>query len=138
MYVLALYTTGCYLILSFAAGCPPGGVSPRRVLTSVPLSSVVTFAVQQLLQVLVFPGLQHHQCGAMLCVCVRGCVVWGVVLCVCVRGCVWDHSGNIYGSLQDTRFLPSITPFMNSITKQYRKYSLAPYPLPPPTPTHPP
>ena len=34
-------------------------------------------------------------------------------------------------------FLPSITPFMNSITKQYRKYSLALYPLPsPPPPTH--
>lgn len=99
MYVLALYTTGCYLILSFAAECPPEGVSPRRVLTSVPLSSVVTFAVQQLLQVLVFPGLQHHQCGAMLYVgvvlcgceglyCVRGCVVCGVVLCVCEGLCM--------------------------------------------------
>ena len=70
-----------HLILSFAAECPQGGVSPRPVLTSVPLSSVVTFAEQQLLQVLVFLGLQHHQCGAVcegLC-CVWGCVVCGVV-----------------------------------------------------------
>ena len=75
-----------HLILSFAAECPPGGVSPRPVLTSVPLSSVVTFAVQQLLQVLVFPSLQHHQCGTVsegLC-CVRGCE--GLWCCVCVCG----------------------------------------------------
>ena len=81
-----------YLIPSSDAECPPGGVSPPPALTSVPLplSSAVAFVVQQLLQVLVFPGLQHHQCGARCGVWCVGCGVCGV----CVGGVcgryVWD------------------------------------------------
>ena len=86
-----------YLIPSSDAECPPGGVSPPPALTSVPLplSSAVAFVVQQLLQVLVFPGLQHHQCEARCGVwCVRSMCVGGV----CV-GCVWDVVWGMCGGI---------------------------------------
>ena len=88
-----LHKQDAHLIPSSDAECPPGGVSPPPALTSVPLplSSDVAFVVQQLLQVLVFPGLQHHQCGARCRVWCVGCGVCGVwcVWGVCGR-CVWD------------------------------------------------
>ena len=94
-----------HLIPSSDAECPPGGVSPPPALTSVPLllSSDVAFVVQQLLQVLVFPGLQHHQCGAR---CGVGCGVgWVRVGGVCVGGVcgvwcgvgVWNVCGVCWG-----------------------------------------